>query len=36
MYNYYGVADPEFSWGAPTPKVGVLIYYFVNFLLKTA
>ena len=36
MYNYYGVADPEFSWGAPTLKVGVLTYYFVIFLMKTA
>ena len=30
------VADPGFSWGAPTSKVGVLTYYFAVFLPKTA
>ena len=29
-------ADPGFSWGAPAPRMGVLTYYFENFLPKTA
>ena len=35
--EHRAVADPGFSRGrAPTPKMGVLPYYFANLLPKTA
>ena len=28
------LVDPGFSWGVPTPKVGVLTYYFAIFFAE--